>query len=369
MAAKTKAKKPQDKFELLWQQTLSDYVTAMAWRPATTDLIAASAAGEVVLCRVNSPEADSTLIFQAATDQSIDCLAVSSDGQFVAAAGQSGEVKIWRLAELTTSEPAPVALLQNAPAWVDRMAWNPRCNQLAFSLGKYVQVWDAEASEIVATLNFDSSSVLDITWHPDGDRLTVAGYQSVKVWSASDWDEDPSMMQIASASTIVLWSPDGQYIASGNLDKTISVVAWDNPGAPWVMRGFPGKIRQLAWTDQPQTQKAPLLASASTDSIVVWERHANDAIGWEGRVLGQHDNQIQAMQFQPQSTTLASAGTDCWLVLWSKASRIGQMLEGAPSGFSTLSWHPQGQQLAAGGQAGELIVWAKTKRGQGFGQK
>lgn len=371
VAAKAKAKQPQDKFEPLWQQTLSDYVTVIAWRPETTDLFAASAAGEVLLFSLtNSSSANGPTLFtlQTATDQSIDCLAVSSDGQFVAAAGQSGEVKIWRLAELTGPEPAPMAVLQ-APAWVDRMVWNPQCNQLAFSLGKYVQVWDAETAEIVATLNFDSSSVLDITWHPDGDRLTVAGYQSVKVWSASDWDEDPSMMQIASASTMILWSPDGKYIASGNLDKTISVVEWDNPGSPWVMRGFPGKIRQLAWTDRPQKQNAPLLASASTDSIVVWERHANDAIGWEGRVLGQHDDRIQAMQFQPQTTTLASAGTDGWLVLWTKASRIGQTLTGAPSGFSTLSWHPQGQQLAAGGQAGELVVWAKTKRGQGFGQK
>jgi WD40 repeat protein len=351
-----KASKSQDQLELLWQQSLSDYVTAIAWRPSTSDLVAAAANGEIIYC--TGPTCSS---LQPATDQSVDCLAISTDGQFLAAGGQSGQVKIWRLSDLK-----PVTILENAPAWVDRIAWSPTQNQLAFSLGKYVQVWDAEAG-IVTTLNFENSSVLDITWHPDGNQLTVAGYQSIKVWSALDWDDDPTSVEIGSASTLIRWSPDGKYIASSNIDKTIAVIEWGNSGLPWIMRGFPGKIRQLTWTDTPIKQGAPLLASSSADSIVVWERHPDDSIGWEGRVLGQHDARIEAMQFQPQTALLTSAGADGWVVLWPQASRLGQMLKGAPDGFSCLAWHPQGQQLAAGGAAGELLVWAKSMRGTGFG--
>ncbi len=357
-AKQKKSSKQAESFEPLWQQSLDDYVTAIVWSPEV--LFAASAAGELVGYQDNGK---TKTILQAATDQSIDALALSSSGKLLAASGQSGQVSIWRL-----PQPTLIATLDNAPAWVDRLAWSPIRSQLAFSLGKYVQVWDGESGEILTTLNF-GFSVLDITWHPSGDRLTVAGYQSIKVWSALDWDADPELIEIASASTTILWSPEGSYIASGNIDKTISVIDMQRPTEPWMMRGFPGKIRQMAWTDAPVKQGAPLLASASTDSIVVWHRHLDDAIGWEGQVLGQHEARIQAMQFQPGSSLLASAGEDGWVVLWPKAARLGQMLNGADGGFSSLSWHPTGAQLAAGGRNGELMVWAKAMRGKGFGQK
>ncbi|WP_316429946.1 hypothetical protein [Leptolyngbya sp. NK1-12] len=360
-------------FTLLGQHSLSDYVTAIAWFPeavgsAANYLVASSAAGEVALYQVGT-QLDGTML-QSATDQSVDCLAVSRDGQFVAAGGQDGRVQIWQveLAELSSPKLTLIASLENAPAWVDRMAWNPQQKLLAFSLGRYVQVWDAAANQVVTTLNFENSSVLDITWHPDGDRLTVAGYQGIKVWSAADWDDDPYLVEIPSASTIVAWSPDGKYIASGNIDRTISVLEWENPAMPWLMRGFPGKIRQLVWSDIALKRGAPLLASSSSESIVVWEKHPDERVGWEGQVLGQHDARIEAMQFQPGTSTLATAGADGWVVLWQKR-RLGQMLDGAPDGFSSLCWHAKGHQLAAGGAAGELVVWSKGTRGQGFGQK
>lgn len=362
--------KGQEILKLQWQQTLADYVTAIAWFPEkatlpVNSLVASSAAGEVV-CYLSTNSGIQSLPLQSATDESIDCLAISADGQFVAAGGQSGEVKIWRMS--ANAEPELIATLENAPAWVDRMAWNPHFPQLAFSLGRYVQVWDAIAGDVVATLNFENSTVLDITWHPDGDRLTVAGYQGIKVWSAQDWDEDPYLVTIPSASNMIAWSPDGKYIASGNIDRTIAVIEWENLGHPWVMRGFPNKIRQLVWSDSALKRGAPLLASSSSQSIVVWEKHPDDEIGWEGKVLGEHDDFVEAMQFQPETSLLATAGKDGWVVLWQKSNRIAQMLEGAPDGFSALAWQPKGQQLAAGGQGGELVVWSKVSRGQGFGR-
>jgi WD40 repeat protein len=357
-----RVKNPKQELQLLWQQSLSDYVTAITWFPDMNSLLASSAAGEVVLYNSETKQVSSTLL-QTATGQSVDCLAISADGEYVAAGGQSGEVNIWQRA--SEAEFQLVATLKNAPAWVDRMVWNPKQNQLAFSLGRYVQVWDAATAAVVATLNFENSSVLDITWHPDGDRLTVAGYQGIKVWS--DWDEDPLFVEIPSASTMIAWSPDGKHIASGNIDRTISVIEWQKPASPWLMRGFPNKIRQLVWSDTALKRGAPLLASSSSQSIVLWEKHPDPAIGWEGQVLGQHEDRVQAMQFQPGTGLLASAGADGWVVLWQK-SRIGQTLDGAPNGFSSLSWHPKGHQLAAGGQGGELVVWSKVLRGQGFGK-
>ncbi|PSB27374.1 WD40 repeat domain-containing protein [Chlorogloea sp. CCALA 695] len=369
-------------FDLHWRGTLSDYVTAIAWSPQGNTLAVSSAAGEVMLWRdlANTQEKNWPLLpLQMAEEQSLDCLAFSQDGQKLAAGGQGGQVKIWCLHNDTrTYRCKPLHTIENAPAWVDKLAWSPSSNQLAFSLGRYVQVWDADMGGVVATLNFDNSSVLGLDWSPDGQYLAIAGYQGAKIWNAQDWNDDPYVLVVPSASLAVSWSPDGKYLACGNMDRTITVIDWNNSIAsttdntsqdllPWVMRGFPGKIRHLAWSQTKTQLDAPLLASSSVEGIVVWE--ANESRSWTSRLLEQHSGVVQELAFQPNSFLLASASEDGCVCLWQKAKKLAQILQGAPKGFSCLAWHPQGQQLAAGGQCGELLIWSQGMRGQGFGNR
>lgn len=355
-----------------WQGTLSDYVTAIAWSPTGQTLAAGSAAGEVLLWRDLPGEGKRSwplLPLQMGNSQSVDSLAFSQDGQLLAAGGQNGQVKVWHLPlEVRAYRCQPSHILESAPAWVEHLVWSPTRNQLAFSLGRYVQVWDANTASTTTTLNFDASSVLGLDWRCDGQYLAVGGYQGVKIWNSQDWDDDPYVLHVPSASLAIAWSPDGKYLASGNLDRTLTVLEWDNH-YPWVMQGFPGKIRQLAWSEATTQTSASLLAASSVEGIVVWEKHPDESVGWEGSVLARHEGVVEAIAFQPSSLLLASGAEDGRVCLWHQAKRLGQILEGAPDGFSCLAWHPQAQQLAAGGQNGELLIWSKTSRGQGFGRR
>jgi len=313
-------------FQQHWQGSLSEYVTAVAW---STDgiLAASSAAGEVVLW-----QDDSLVSLLPASETSIDCLAFSSDGRFLATGGQDGKVKVWSIpftlkkGRKLEQEVKLIASLDNAPTWVDKLAWSPTCNQLAFSLGRHVQIWDADSQTFTTTLPFANSSVLDLAWRPNGENIAIAGNGGVKVWSTTDWDDEPYLIDMPSASMVTAWSEDSKYIASGNFDNTITVLKYGLP-IPWVMRGFPGKISNLTWS--------PKLSNT--------------------------------LEFHPQSLLLASAADDGWLCLWTKAKQVGQILEGARGGFSCLAWSKDGKQLAAGGQDGELIIWSQSKRGKGFG--
>ncbi|WP_313936275.1 WD40 repeat domain-containing protein [Anabaena azotica] len=351
--------KIQGELEHYWQQMLSDYVTNIAWSPQGKTLAASSAAGEVAL--YSTPDKQIVKSLQPADGQSVDCLVFSQDGQFLAAGGQNGEVKIWRL----QSEPELIRILKNDRTWIDRMRWSPSKNQLAFSTGRHVQVWNADRDEIETTLNFQTSSVQDITWHPQGESLAVAGYQEVKIWMVENWQDEPYLLPVDSASLVISWSPDGKYIASANLDRTITVLEWNNP-LPWVMRGFPGKIRHLAWSDTATKSGAPLLAISCVEAIAVWEK---EDLEWSAIVLSRHEDIVESIQFQPKSHLLASAGGDGLVCLWNQGKRLTQILDGASGGFSCLSWHPQDNQLAAGGKNGELIIWSKAMRGKGFGRR
>ena len=226
-------------------------------------------------------------------------------------------------------------------------------------LGRYVQVWDAQKSEIVVTLNFDSSSVFGIDWRCDGEYLAIGGYHGVKIWNCQDWNDDPYILHIPSASLAIAWSNNGKFLAAGNFDQTLAVMEWNNP-EPWVMQGFPGKIRQLAWSEPTTEQGAPLIACCSVDGIVVWEKQADNSLGWEARVLANHVDIISAIAFAPKNFLLTSAGADGWICIWEEAQEVSQILTGVSSGFSCLAWHPQGNLLAAGAESGELVIWSAS---------
>ncbi|NET73238.1 MAG: hypothetical protein F6K62_20570 [Sphaerospermopsis sp. SIO1G2] len=307
----------------------------------------ASAAGEVIIW-----ENQEITNLQTATGKSIDCISFSVDDKYLAAAGQDGTVKIWRGDQLITT-------LENAPIWVDKLAWHPINNYVAFNLGRYLQIWDADTEEVVVTLNFESSSILDLDWRNDGQYIAVSGYKGLKVWSSEDWDEEPYVFDHGTVSVAMGWSKDGKYLASGNMDRSVMVLEWGNPD-PWIMRGFPGKIRQLVWSEIANSIGAPLLATSSVDGIVVWQKLADENLGWESQILTNHVDIINAIAYQPKSTLITSAGADGWLCVWNENEEVSQILTGVSGGFSTLAWHPQGKFLAAGGEQGELLIWSIT---------
>ncbi len=339
------------------QGHLQDYITAIAWSPTGQVIALASAAGEVVWGHWLGEE----LSLHPLTEpqgSSIDTLEFSADGRFLAAGGQEGCLYLWSMPIQADSKEGPTLLtqLEHPRVWVDRLAWNPCKPELAFSLGHYVQVWDAIDQAVVMTVDFEQSSVLDLQWHPAGHWLAVSGQQGVKIWKAGDWDREPQILEMPSAGLAIACSPEGQYLASGNLDRTLWVWQQGNSENPWRMGGFPGKVRQLVWSPVLSGQ-APLLASASSQDIVLWQKSEDDAIGWEARLLELHTERVEAIAFHPQSLLLATASADGSLGLWRKGHILSQIIEATMQGFSTVAWHPSGQFLVAGGQAGEWLIW------------
>ncbi|PZD71583.1 hypothetical protein C1752_06203 [Acaryochloris thomasi RCC1774] len=337
----------QPQLNLKWRGTLDDYVTAIAWSPDSQQVAACDGSGAIQCLHRGTQQ---TYCLQSSTGQSVDALAYSHDGRFLAAGGQEGRLCVW---EMTQESPALLTTLENPRTWVDQLTWHPRRLELAFNLGRYAQVWEVETQSVLTTLAFESSSVLDLAWHPQRDWLAVGGHQGVKIWQ--DWDDDPAIREIPAASVCVDWSPDGQYLAAGNLDRTLIVWPWDQD-TPWRMTGFPGKVRHLAWAET-----IPLLSAASGDCVITWQRQGE---GWEAELLDGHTQTVNAIAFQPGTTLLASTAADGYLCLWKGGHKLVQALKGVSG--SALAWSPDGQTLAMGGQQGEWQLWTQSSRGQGF---
>ena len=146
------------------------------------------------------------------------------------------------------------------------------------------------------------------------------------------------------------------------------VVEWGNPH-PWVMRGFPGESGSLAWSDSPTVLALPLLAVASAEGVVIWEKQIQEEAGWEGWVLEGHRENVTGIEFQPGTFLLASGSEEGAVCLWHSAEKIIQTLEDGVDGFSCLSWHPRGQFSRRRRTAGRTYNLVKVYFGTGVCSK
>jgi WD40 repeat protein len=345
---------PKRLFKLADKQQFGEYIRGLAWSPDGNLLGIISAGGELALWQQGKID-----FLQLKSNHSLDCIGFSADGKWLATGGQAGQIQIYQLAatsqtfELTTT-------LDCGTAWIDSLVWHPQDNLLAFAVNRQVKIWDGKTQKIIATLDFSASSVFNLAWHPQGNRLAASGHGAVKIWDSRDWKQTPYKLEVPGASLDCAWSSDGQYLASGNLDRTISLLHWDHP-PPWLMQGFPGKVSQVAWSNH---QNKPLLAASCQEGIIIWQFDSQSQ-NWRSHVL-QHQKIVQAIAFAPDSSLLASAGKEGCIQIWQQGKKLIQTLKGV-AGFSGLAWHPTGQYLVAGGQDGELTIWQSSFSSQGFG--
>ncbi|MFM7600373.1 MAG: WD40 repeat domain-containing protein [Pseudanabaena sp.] len=348
------------------QITLSEYITAIAWSPNSTYIAAATASGEIFL--FNEAIAGHNLAtkqteLQGITEVSVDCLGFSADSLWLAAGGQDGKVRVWKL---DGYQPVIAAKLDLGKTWIEHLVWHPTRPEFAFSFGKYVQIWSAETLDIVTTLHFEQSTVLAIAWHPSGEYLSVGGDGGIKVWSAKDWYEDPIRFEMPTANSKLVWDHGGEYLVASTLDNLVVVMQWlgtDFDASPWRMQGFPGKIHSFDWSD---STTAPLLSSSSGSDVVVWEKHPDLNVGWEGEVIKGHNSTVGFVAFKPKTEILASADENGRIAIWKDAKDWVQALETPMGEITALQWQPQGKKLVAANADGELMIWTESSQGKGF---
>lgn len=339
--------------------TLSDYVTAIAWSPTYHCLVAATGSGEIQYIQDFTPE-----LLQAPTGQSIDAIAFSADGRWLAAGGQAGCISLWKLPLHSLHGPAHT--LDCGATWIERLSWHPTHRYLAFLQGKTLRIWDAEQATFKQEIEL-AERPQNVQWSPAGNVLAIALKTNVQIWHPFQSAAPLYQWELTATPITLNWSTDGTFLACAIYDQSIGILNWSelcqtnsesltSEELPVLMRGFPGKVRALAWADIPDSNVSPMLAAATREVIAMWLLIPEE--GWQSWVLDLHSEIVLDVAFQPKTGLLASLSNDGWLILWQLAVEAVQILEGAAEGFSCLAWHSSGKYLAAGGQQGELFVWS-----------
>jgi WD40 repeat protein len=190
------------------------------------------------------PQAEVLLRELVQSDDEILCLALSPDGQRLAAGGCDRIVRIWKTADWSLEQT-----IENHADWVFGLAFTPDGKYLlSCSRDKTAKVWDLDAKESVLTFPGHQNPVYAIASSRDG-KLGISGGQDnrIRFWSNSgEGKEVRSSSGHAKAIWKVLVHPLQPWVLSCSSDGTVRIWNADNGQAVRTLSGHTDFVYALA---------------------------------------------------------------------------------------------------------------------------
>ncbi len=179
-----------------------------------------------------------------------------------------------------------------------------------------VRVWREGGQRLHLLWRAHTDTMLALAFSPDGTRLASGGEDgSLYVWKASDGTLLQRLQGHRGVVYGVVWSPDGTRLASGGGSRgSGEVVLWDaRSGAHcgermYTIASAPGSVLALDWSPRGE-----LLVSGDSDGRLCW---------WDvqsGECLMQrqgHQGAIQSLRISPDGHRLASCGDEGTIQVW-----------------------------------------------------
>jgi len=252
------------------------------------------------------------------SEEWINSMAVSADGETFAFSKQDNIVRVW-------NSPiwSETYALEGHTAPVRALGFSPNGHLLA-SGGGYgdgtIRLWNMESGDTETILDGDDTYVENMAFSPDGRLLAAAAERGVHLWRLSD-----NIQLALLPSTVwtgrVVFSPDGHWLATTGNNYAVKV--WN------------------------------------VDEVIQSE-DAAETLTLEG-----HTGWISALAFSADATILASADNDYPYNIGGSAIRLWNLATGEPltvfvnptGGISSLTFSQDGKLLASGGSDGQVRLW------------
>jgi WD40 repeat protein len=335
--------------DFVWHGKLDDFNTSAAWSPDGTRLAAGSVSGQVAIYDAAAGKALHAL--EKAHEDGCDAVAWRPDGKALATAGRDGKWKLW-----DADEGKLLAEDEAGAMWAEHLAWSARTigdrgHLLAVGAGNKVSLWDEKGGAAGEPIKFPKT-ITDLAWILGGATLAVATSTAVSLRDPASGAEE-RVFEAKDPILAMAFSPSGRWLMTGNQDATIHI--WDCDGDGQMhMRGFPGKVRQLAWH-----RGSRWLATGGGPGIAVWDCSGRGPEGRTPQLLEGHTEAVSALHYQPAGDWLASGARDGTIVIWAPGQRQNQVSRAKiESGVTRVAWSPDGKRLAATGEEGEVQVLA-----------
>ena len=282
--------------------------------------------------------------FESADDRSeIFSVSFSSDGQFLASAGEDGTI---HLGDLSGKEQKR---FEGHKGSVRSISFSPNQELLA-SAGSdgTVRLWNLSGSQ-KALLEGHQGWVSSLAFSPDGKLLGTSGKDdTIRLWKPSgekfrDWQGHQDGIDGLD------WSPDGERIATAGKDGTVHL--WNLSGdliKSW--QAHQGRVRAIKFN--PKSGSQNLVTVGDDSSVRIWNWAGEKQNEWLG-----HRGGVRSVNFSPDGNYIVTGGNDSLGRLWSTDGKQLAEFRGQLGQVNSIAFSPDNQHIATGGEDGKVRLW------------
>jgi len=228
---------------------------------------------------------------------------------------------------------APLEMVvQTNPGSVDGLAFSPDGKFVAVAGGQDVQLWSIDGL-LVKNIQ-GGNSARRVAFIPDGQAIVSGGSDGItlsRIDGQRIWKKDVEVFSLAV-------SPDGKRIAAGTRKK---ILLWSVDGQPlreW--EGSQGILEALVFSPDGNW----LVSGANDKTIRIWTLEGKLLNTLEG-----HTDTVSAIALRPDGQVIASGSHDKTIRLWSRGGSYLRTLAGHSFWVKALAFTPDGKTLASAG--------------------
>ena len=298
------------------------------------------------LRRVNLTGANLSDSFFTKIMGSIQAVAFSSDGKFLATGDSNGIVTVW-----DTASRREIFICKGHTRCVYSVTFSPDSTIIASgSDDQTVRLWDIKSGEFRNILKGHTSTVYSVAFNPDGTMIASGSFdQTLRLWDINNG----ACLRIFEGHTnlinSVAFSIDGTMLASSSLDQTVRL--WDIiSGDCKTLDEHTCSVISVAFSPDGAT-----FASGSNDQTVrVWDIKSGEC----SKILKGHTSSIYSIAFSFDGALLASASYDRTVQLWDvKSGKCCKTLQGHTSAVISVAFSPDKKMLASGSNDKTVRLW------------
>lgn len=282
-----------------------------------------------------------------APTEEVRALLFSSDGKWLASAGDDKIIRLWdlkaksRKAELHGHKQAVVAL-----------AFTPDSRTLA-SAGQEgeVKLWDLAGDEPKERAEIGGMGA-GIAFSPDGTILATTNWFRVQLWNVTEPapKSGPAMLgELGQLVHSVSFAADGQTLAFAGSDGKVRI--WDltgkTPRPRLVLAGNAGSLAEFS-------PAGPTLATAHREGLRLWEITGDKAR--ETATLAA-TGPAQHVSFAADGKTVAFSCEDRSIHVWRLAGADTTRIAAVEHAGNAVALSPDGKTLAVGGAGRRISLW------------